>query len=190
MDDWALVDNHSSRHFFTIVALCHDLWLASERDATFNGIFVLKVPFIVIFWHSNLKKYYWTEFHTNTKELILFDTIKPSCWEVNLLLLMESNHAKYRLMRRLRSGCIMCSNTSLMYSLETSVLGADFVAMKQTIDAVSCIRCQLSIKGPLLWPIYIYGNNMFEFAASQFMSQCTRINVMSVATCSKKIGSK
>ena len=46
-------------------------------------------------------------------------------------------------------------------TVETSVFGAEFIAMKQGIDALRGLRYKLRMMGvPISGPSYIYGDNM------------------------------
>ena len=46
-------------------------------------------------------------------------------------------------------------------TLKSSVFGTEFVATKQGIDALRCLRYNLRIMGiPMSSPSYIYGDNM------------------------------
>ena len=69
---------------------------------------------------------------------------------------------------RLRSGFMIYVNIALVQwfskkqsTVETSVFGTEFVAMKQGIDALQGLRYKLRMMGiPISGPSYIYGDNM------------------------------
>ena len=69
---------------------------------------------------------------------------------------------------RLRSGFLTYVNTALMQwfskkqsIVERSVFGAEFITMKQNIDALTGLRYKLWMMGILIsGPSYIYGDNM------------------------------
>ena len=70
--------------------------------------------------------------------------------------------------RRLRTGYFIFLNNALINwlskkqdTIEGSVFGAEFVAMKTSVEALRGIRYKLCIMGvPLTGPTYVYGNNM------------------------------
>ena len=81
---------------------------------------------------------------------------------------MDSNHAGDKAFCRLRSGFLIYMNTALVQwlskkqsTLGTSVFGAEFVAMKQGIDALRGLRYKLRMMGiPISGLSYIYGHNL------------------------------
>ena len=81
---------------------------------------------------------------------------------------MDSDHAGDKVSCRLRSGFLIHVNTALVQwfskkqsQVETSVFGAEFVAMRQGIDALRGLRYKLGMMGILIsGPSYIYGDNM------------------------------
>ena len=81
---------------------------------------------------------------------------------------VESDHAGDRVSCRSRSGFLIYVNTALVRwfsmkqsTVETSVFGAEFVTMKQGIDALRGLRYKLRMMGiPISGPICIYGDNM------------------------------
>ena len=70
--------------------------------------------------------------------------------------------------KRFRSGFFIFLNTALIqwfskkkYTIETSVCGAEFVAMHIIIETLQGIRYKLKMTGvPISSPSYIYGDNM------------------------------
>ena len=70
--------------------------------------------------------------------------------------------------RRSRTGYFIFLSTALINCLskkqatiEGSVFGAEFVAMKTSIEALRGIRYKLRMMGvPLTGPTYVYGDNM------------------------------
>ena len=81
---------------------------------------------------------------------------------------VDSDHAGDKKSCRLRSDFLIHVNTTLLqwfakkqFTVETSVFDAEFVAMKQGIDASTGLRCKLRIMGiPISGPSYIYGDNI------------------------------
>jgi hypothetical protein len=52
--------------------------------------------------------------------------------------------------------------------IETSVFGAEFIAMKQGMEALQCLRYKLQMMGvSVSGPSYIYGDKMFVIHNTQ-----------------------
>ena len=81
---------------------------------------------------------------------------------------VESNYTGGKVSQRLRSGFLVYVNTALVQwflkkqsTVEMSVFGTEFVAMKQGIDALRGLRYKLRMMDiPLSGPSHIYGDNM------------------------------
>ena len=84
-------------------------------------------------------------------------------------MLVDSDHARDKVSCRSRSGLLIYVNTALVKwfsrkkqsTVDTSVYGAEFVAMKQGIDALRGMRYKLRMMGiPISGPSYMYEDNM------------------------------
>ena len=81
---------------------------------------------------------------------------------------VDSDHAGDKVSCRSRSGFLIYMNTALVQwfskkqsTVETSVFGTEFVAMKQCIDALQGLRYKLRMMGaPISGPSYVYGDKM------------------------------
>ena len=81
---------------------------------------------------------------------------------------VDSYHAEDKMTRRSRTGYFIFLNTALINwrrkkqaTIEDSVFGAEFVAMKTSVEALRGIRYKLRMMGvPLTGPTYVYGDNM------------------------------
>jgi hypothetical protein len=110
----------------------------------------------------------WKDFYGDVKEPIPPNAPKSRGRDVILRLFVDSDHAGEELTRRSRTGFILYLNMApiLWYSkkqgtVETSVFGAEFVAMKQALEATRGIRYKLRMMGiPIDGPTYVYGDNM------------------------------
>ena len=110
----------------------------------------------------------WTSFYGNVKEAIPPDMPEPLGKDVDLRLFVDSDHAGDKLVRRSRTGFFIFLNSALINwsskkqaTIETSVFGAEFVAMKHGMEALRGIRYKLQMMGvPILNPSYIQGDNM------------------------------
>jgi hypothetical protein len=110
----------------------------------------------------------WKNFYGNVKEAIPLDAPESRGKEVDLRLYVDSDHAGEQLTRRSRTGYFIFMNTAPVTwfskrqpTIETSVFGAEFVAMKNGMEATRGLRYKLRMMGvPLSGPTYIYGDNM------------------------------
>ena len=112
---------------------------------------------------------------------------EPCGKEVDICMFVDSNHAGDKASCRSRSGFLMYINTALVQwfskkqsTSETSVFGAEFVTMKQGIDALQGLTNKLRMMGiPTSGLLFIYVDNIsvihnsskLQFAIMQYMSQ-------------------
>jgi hypothetical protein len=92
----------------------------------------------------------WTSFYGNVNEAIPPDMPEPLGKDVDLRLYVDSDHAGDKLVRRSRTGFFIFLNSALINwcskkqaTIETSVFGAEFVAMKHGMEALRGIRYKL-----------------------------------------------
>ena len=93
---------------------------------------------------------------------------EPLGMEVDLRLYVDSSHANDKLNRRSRTGFFIFANNALVQwcskkqpTIETSVFGAEFVAMKIGMETCRGIRYKLRMMGvPISGPTRIFGDNM------------------------------
>lgn len=110
----------------------------------------------------------WKEFYGDVKEAIPPNMPEPLGKEVDLRLFVDSSHADDKATRRSRSGYFIYMNmapiawlSKKQATIETSVFGAEFVAMKIGVEVLRGIHYKLRMMGvPLSGPSYIYGDNM------------------------------
>ncbi len=128
-------------------------------------IFYLTYPHIdgSLFQHLNLK-----EFYGDFQEAILMNALLPLGKEVDLCMMVDSNHAGEKLTWCLQTEFLIFLNMSLIKwlsqkqpTIESSVFGAGFVAIKLGMDALQGIWYKLCMMVvPIARPTYIYGDNM------------------------------
>ena len=114
------------------------------------------------------KKCEWKDFYGDAVEAIPPNAPEPRGKEVDLRLFVDSDHAGEKLTRRSRTGYIAFLNmapvawfSKKQTTIETSVFGAEFVAMKTAMDAMRGLRYKLRMMGiPLSGPTFFYGDNM------------------------------
>ena len=117
---------------------------------------------------TSFKECDWKNFYGDTKEAIPPNAPKPLGKEVDLRLFVDSDHAGDKRTRRSRTGYFIFLNmapvawlTKKQPTIETSVFGAEFVAMKNGMEALRGLRYKLRMMGvPISGPSYIYGDNM------------------------------
>ena len=118
--------------------------------------------------HSVFKECDWSEFYRDTKKSMSMNAPEPQGKEVDTCMFVDSDHAGDKVSCRSRSGFLIYINTPLVQwfskklsTVETSVIGTEFVAMKQGIDALQCLRYKLQMMGiHISSPSNIYGDNM------------------------------
>ncbi len=87
--------------------------------------------------------------------------------DIDLCMMVDSNHAGDNMTRRYRTGFIIfCNSTPVIWlskqqaTIETSVFGAEFVAMKHSIKMLRGLRYKIRMMGvPLSGPTYLYSDN-------------------------------
>ena len=110
----------------------------------------------------------WKEFYGDVTEDIPHNSPDPRGKSVYLRMWADSDHAVDKLTRRSRTGYFIFLNTALINwlskkqaTIEGSIFGAEFVAMKTSVEALRGIRYKLRMMDvPLTGPTYVYGNNM------------------------------
>jgi hypothetical protein len=104
----------------------------------------------------------------NVQEAIPTNALPPLGKEVDLRMMVNSNHAGDKMTQRSRTGFLTFLNMLLINwlsqkepTIESSVFGAEFVAMKLGVEALQGIRYKLRMMGiPIAGPTYVYGDNM------------------------------
>lgn len=110
----------------------------------------------------------WKAFYGDAKEAIPDNAPEPRGKEIDLRIYVDSDHAGDKLTRRSRTGYLVYLNMAPIawYSkrqstIETSVFGAEFVAMKTSMEVMRGLRYKLRMMGvPLSGPTFMYGDNM------------------------------
>jgi hypothetical protein len=116
----------------------------------------------------------WTEFYGDVTEAIPTNMPKPLGKEVDIWMMVDSDHAGDKQTRRSRTGFLIYCNMALIIwlskrqpTIETSVFGAEFVAMKHGIETLRGLRYKLRMMGvPLTGPSFIYRNNKSQVTNS------------------------
>jgi hypothetical protein len=114
------------------------------------------------------------EFYGNVEEVIPPDMPPPLGNDIDLCMMVDSDHAGEKRMRRSRTGFIIfCNLAPIIWlpkqqaTIETSVFSAEFVAMKHGIKMLRGLRYKICMMGiPLSGPTYIYGDYKFQVTNS------------------------
>ena len=117
---------------------------------------------------SVFKECDWREFYGDVSEPIPPSAPPPRGKEVLMRLFVDSSHADDKKTRRSRTGYFIFLNmapvawlSKKQATIETSVFGAEFVAMKLGVEHVRSLRYKLRMMGiPIDTPTYVYGDNM------------------------------
>ncbi len=125
-------------HMFGFLQICHNSWMAYD----------LSYPTIDM---DVFKPNDWKSFYGNVEEFIPSNAPELRRKDVNLRLYVNSDHAAEKCMRRLRTSFFVFMNTALVQwfskqqaKIETSVFGAEFVAMKIGMESLRGIRYKLA----------------------------------------------
>eukprot|EP00804_Cyclotella_cryptica_P028067 CCRYP_017276-RA/>CCRYP_017276-RA protein AED:0.08 eAED:0.14 QI:0/0/0/1/0.25/0.2/5/0/724 len=110
----------------------------------------------------------WSDFYLGAEEALPPNAPKPLGKGVTLRMFVDSDHAGDKVSRRLRTGFAIFLNYGMIdwlskkqSTVETSVFGAKFCAMKHRIENLRGIRYKLRMMGvPVKGPSYVYGDNM------------------------------
>jgi hypothetical protein len=110
----------------------------------------------------------WKEFYGDVKEPIPTNAPEAKGSELVVRLFVDSDHAGDKMIRRSRTGyLIYCNSAPILWfskrqaTVESSVFGAEFVALKMGIEATRGLRYKLRMMGiPIDEPTFVYGDNM------------------------------
>jgi len=99
---------------------------------------------------------------------------EPLGKDLDVRMFCDSDHAGEKRTRRSHTGFLIFCNMALIdliskkqARIETSVFGAEFVAMKHGIEKLRGLRYKLRMMGiPLTGPSYIYGDNKSQVTNS------------------------
>ena len=111
---------------------------------------------------------YWTHFYGDVSEAITHNAPDPLGKSVYLWIMVDSDQAGDKSTRRSRTGFMIFMNMSLFNwllnrqpTVETTVFGAEFVAMNRGVETLRGLWYKLRIMSvPIEGPSYVYGNNM------------------------------
>ena len=102
---------------------------------------------------------------------------------------VDSNHAGEKRTRRSQTGFFVYLNCALVQwlskkqaTIETSVFGTEFVAMKIGMESLRGLRYKLRMMGVPIWgPLLIYGDNMAVIHNTQQHESTLKKNSNSIA---------
>ncbi len=94
--------------------------------------------------------------------------------DVDLSMMVDSDHVGEKRTRRSCTGCIIfCNLAPIVWlskqqpTIKTSIFGAEFVAMKHGIETLRGLRYKIRMMGiPLSGPTYVYGDNKSQVTNS------------------------
>jgi hypothetical protein len=110
----------------------------------------------------------WKSMYGDVKDMIPSDAPVPRGNDVDLRLFVDSDHSGEQFTRRSRTGFVIYLNMALIVwfskrqpTVESSVFGAEFVAMNNGIETCRGLRYKLRMMGVALsGPTFAYGDNM------------------------------
>jgi hypothetical protein len=114
------------------------------------------------------------EFYGNVEEAIPPDMPPPLGKDVDLCMMVDSDHAGEKSTQRSRTGFIIFCNlapivwlSKKQLTIESSVFGGEFVAMKHSIKTLRGLRYKIRMMGiPLSGPTHVYGDNKSQVTNS------------------------
>jgi hypothetical protein len=110
----------------------------------------------------------WKSFYGDVKEPLPPNAPEEKGCELVVRLFVDSDHAGDKLIRRSRTGYLVyCNNAPILWfskrqgTVESSVFGAEFVALRVGMEAARGLRYKLRMMGiPIREPTFVYGDNM------------------------------
>ena len=126
---------------------------------------------------SMFQEHDWCDCYGDVKEAIPTNTPGPRVKEVDMRIFAESDHEGDKLTIRSRTGYIIFLNSAPIAwlskkqaTIETSVFGAEFVAMKIGMEKIWGLQYKLRMVGlPISGPSLIYGDNMSIIHNTQWL---------------------
>jgi hypothetical protein len=117
---------------------------------------------------SNFVECDWSDFYSGASKALPPNAPKPLGKGVTLQMFVDSDHAGDKVSRRSRTGFVIFLNYGMIdwlskkqSTVETSVFGAEFCAMKHGIENLRGIRYKLRMMGiPVKGASYVYDDNM------------------------------
>jgi len=114
------------------------------------------------------------EFYGDVEEAIPPDMPPPLGKDIDLCMMVDSDHTGDKTTRHSRTGfLIFCKLSPIIWiskkqaTIKTLVFGAEFVAMKHGIKMLRGLRYKVRMMGiPLTGPSYIYGDNTSQVTNS------------------------
>eukprot|EP00956_Cyclotella_meneghiniana_P019238 scaffold32809_cov47-Cyclotella_meneghiniana.AAC.3 len=110
----------------------------------------------------------WGPEYSGAEEMIPPNAPKPLGWSVLLRMFVDSDHVGDKVSRRSRTGYVIWANSSIVdwfskkqATIEASVFGAEFCAMRHGVETLRGIRYKLRMMGiPVDGATGIFGDNM------------------------------
>jgi hypothetical protein len=113
---------------------------------------------------STFQHHDWEEFYGDAQEAIPTNAPPPLRKEVDVHMMVDSDHAGDKTTRQSRTGFLIFMNMSLINWLsqkQPTIESSVFVAMKLGMEALRGIRYKPRMMGvPIVGPTYVYGDNM------------------------------
>jgi hypothetical protein len=130
----------------------------------------------------------WLEFYGDMEEAIPPDMPPSLGKDIDLRMMVDSDYAGEKRTRRSRTGfVIFCNLAPIIWlskqqgAIETSIFGAEFVAMKHGIKTLRGLKYKIRMMGiPLSGPTYIYGDNKSQVTNSSRTESTLKIKCNSI----------
>ena len=93
-------------------------------------------------------KFDWEDFYRDSKEAIPYDMPKPRGKIMTKHFFVDAKHAADKVTRRLQTGILVfCNRSPILWfskrknSFESSTFYSEFMALKNTVELVTALRC-------------------------------------------------
>ncbi len=167
MDGGTWMYRHCDQSFHVIFLPGMPTWWPPWECPACHGIFLLKHNSWLIFDptypdidQTAFPSFEWTELYGSVEEAIPPNMPPPLGKDIDLCMMVDSDHAEEKRTRRSQTGFIIFCNLAPIIQLSkqqativTSVFGAEFVAMKHRIEMLRGLRYKIPMMGiPLSGP--------------------------------------
>jgi hypothetical protein len=119
-------------------------------------------------------QYSWPKFYGSVEQAIPVDMPEPLGKDLDVRMMCDSDYAGDKGTRRSRTGFLIFCNMALIdwvskkeATIETSVFGAEFIALKHGIEKLQQLHYMLCMRGiPLAGPSFTYADNKSQVTNS------------------------
>jgi hypothetical protein len=131
---------------------------------------------------SRFKEVDWKPMYGDIKEALPDNSPEPLGKEVDIRVFVDADHAGDKITRRSRTGFIVFINNAPVIwfskrqnTVESSVFGSEFIAMKTAVETLRGLRYKLRMMGIMIsGPTYAFGDNLSVIRNTSMPESCLR----------------